>query len=156
MENKQEDFHILIKMFSLYINFILHGGQFMRSWLMYVLLLLVFVPLAACQQPVGLISSETEVTLIEVVNWDTLEHVGYMDDLALIRKLVRELDQAETISIANRNIDAPEYKLIFFEQEKKLYELGYYLEVMDIGVSGRFLDEKSEGLLGVKIRLPYE
>ncbi|MDX5474018.1 MAG: hypothetical protein LPK00_00655 [Bacillaceae bacterium] len=130
----------------------------MRRWSRCFLLLLFLALLAACQQPVGLISSEseTEVTLIEVVTWDSLENVGYLDDLALIRKLVRELDQAETMSIANRNIAAPEYKLKFFKRETKLYELGYYLEVIDIGLSGRFLDESSEGLLGVKIRLPFE
>ena len=123
-----------------------------------LLMLLFFIPLVACQQPVSLISPETEVTFIEIVKWDTLEHVGYFDDLALIRKLVRELDRAETMSISNRNIAVPEYKLLFFEKEKgtKIYELGYYLEVMNIGLSGRFLDEKSEGILGVKIRLPIE
>ena len=128
----------------------------MNRWARKILLLLIFVPLVGCQQPVGLLSSEKEVTLIEIVTWDTLEHVGYLDDLALIRKLVRELDQAENMSIANTNIAAPEFKLIFFEQETKLYELGYYVELLDIGLAGRFLNESSEGLLGVKIRLPFE
>ncbi|WP_100333847.1 hypothetical protein [Bacillus alkalisoli] len=125
----------------------------MRRWARRLLLLLFFVPLVACQQQVCLMSPETDVTLIEIVKWDTMEHVAYLDDLALIRKLIRELDSAETLSIATRNIAAPEYKLLFFQQETKLYELGYYLEVMNIGLSGRYLDYNSEGLYGVTIRL---
>ena len=125
----------------------------MRRWARGILFTLFFIPLVACQQQVCLISPETEVTLIEIVKWDTLEHVAYMDDLALVRKLIRELNSAETMSIDTRNIVAPEFKLLFFQENTKLFELGYYREVLDIGLAGRYVGE-TEGLYGVIILLP--
>ncbi|UTR10363.1 hypothetical protein MM300_21235 [Evansella sp. LMS18] len=95
-----------------------------------------------------------EVTSIEVYEWDSEELVAIIDDKEFIDQLLKELDNARTSSTENMDIPMPDYNLMLKNNEKVLYEIGYYKEVMNFGIEGQYWE--FDRLFGVKLELPID
>ncbi|GAB4074268.1 hypothetical protein GCM10028778_17710 [Barrientosiimonas marina] len=96
-----------------------------------------------------------DVTEIEVFKSDSDELIAAIDDADFIDKLVNELDNARTKTTANIDYRSPDYELFFKNNDKTIFHIGYYQEVMDLGINGRYLDD--DGLIyGAELQLPID
>jgi hypothetical protein len=116
-----------------------------------VLLLLSFV-LIGCQN--NNFNLKQNVTNIEVYDWDTKELITTTSDKEFIEELVNKLNNANTGSTANMDFRSPDYKLLFKNDEETVYEIGYYNQVMNLSVNGRYLDFSEDVMYGVELPLP--
>ncbi len=114
--------------------------------------LFLLLPLAGCLN--NNLDLSQEVTSIEVYKWDSEELWSVIEDQGIIDKLVRELDSANTHSTENIDFPMPDYNLLFKNKETVLYEIGYYSEVVDLGIEGQYWE--FDRIFGVKLELPID
>ncbi len=114
--------------------------------------LFLLLPLAGCLN--NNLDLSQEVTSIEVYKWDSEELWSVIEDQGIIDKLVRELDSANTHSTENIDFPMPDYNLLFKKKETVLYEIGYYSEVVDLGIEGQYWE--FDRIFGVKLELPID
>lgn len=123
------------------------------------LIFLLFVSVIGCQK-VNHLSNNLNLTenisSIEVYDWDSHTLRTTINDTELITKLVNQLNSAKTYSTADMDYPLPDYKLIFKDDDNEdLFSIGYYNEVMNLGVKGRYLDVNEDILYQVELQLPY-
>ena len=79
-----------------------------------------------------------------------------IDDGAVIDKLTKKLNRANTSSTANMDYPLPDNRLLFFSNENKsIFEIGYYHDIVNLGVRGRYLDVESDTMYKVKFPLKF-
>ncbi|WP_217585991.1 hypothetical protein [Lentibacillus saliphilus] len=109
--------------------------------------------LAACQQN-ELFQDET-ITSITIEKWDSAEVIHTISDETFIDDLISQLETTDTASTADIDIPHPDYRLVFFDDDRVVKELGYYIEEKNYkGVTGRYIDMKAGNHLGVTTELP--
>lgn len=118
-----------------------------------VFILLSFV-LIGCQN--NNLNTEEQITSIEISYWDKGEKIATFENEAFINKLIKALDNANTSSTANMDFDTPDYKLIFKNKKDTLFELGYFRQVMNLNVEGRYWDVSKDEMYDVKLKLPFQ
>lgn len=126
-----------------------------------VILLGVFV-LNACQtqsvQPKEVskddIPFSDAVTSIKVYGFQNGELVSTIKDKEFIKKLIAELNGAETAYTGTMDFAGPDYRLSFQQEEETLFQLGYYSEMMKLGVDGNYLDYENEYIYEGELQLP--
>src|SRR5690625_3219718 len=106
----------------------------------------LFIILSSCSN--NNLDSDEDVTYIEVYNYDEDTLVDTIEDEELIDNLVEKLDKASTHTTAFMDFELPDYKLIFKNGEKEVYEIGYYKEV-------KHLDRKSTRLNSSHVAISY-
>lgn len=97
---------------------------------------------------------DKDITEIEIVDWQTEEHISKITDTDFIQKLINELTNADYHSTAFINLVKPDFKVIFISEAESVYELGYYREIMNLDIAGRYWDFQKDGLYGVTLKLP--
>lgn len=97
---------------------------------------------------------DKDVTKIEVVEWETGEFVREISNQDFIRKLMEELTKAKSSSTASMDFLSPDYRLYLIHEEVVLYELGYYVNALNLGVLGRYWDFREDVFYGVTEILP--
>jgi hypothetical protein len=117
---------------------------------LYLIILLSIFMVVGCQNKN--LNLNKNITEIEVINWETEEHVLSIKDEQFIQEIVEGLDNAKTYSTANMDFAMPDYKLFFKNDEKVIYEIGYYKKVMKLGIEGRYWE--FDKIYGVKQKLP--
>ncbi|SDB81901.1 hypothetical protein SAMN05421734_101149 [Pelagirhabdus alkalitolerans] len=117
-----------------------------------VSLLLMSLFLVGCQQ--NNLNLSDSVTHIDIYDWESAEKVERIDDQTFIEELVETLDRAHTESTANMDFVSPDYELQFQHNEETLFELGYYVDVMDLGTEGRYWDFNNDEMYDVTMELP--
>jgi len=114
----------------------------------------LFIILSSCSN--NNLDSDEDVIYIEVYNYDGDTLVDTIEDEKLIDNLVKKLDKASTHTTAFMDFELPDYKLIFKNGEKEVYEIGYYKEVMYLGIKGRYWKADEDLIYGVKLELPID
>jgi hypothetical protein len=117
-----------------------------------LLLLLLFFVLIGCQN--YNFNLNKNVTNIEVYDWETKELITTISDKEFIEELVNKLNNTNTGSTANMDFRSPDYKLLFKNDEETVYEIGYYNQVMNLSVKGRYWDFNGDVMYGVELPLP--
>lgn len=117
---------------------------------LYLIILLSIFMVVGCQNKN--LNLNKNVTEIEVVNWETEEHVASIKDEQFIQEIVEGLDNAKTYSTANMNFSMPDYKLFFKNDEEVIYEIGYFKKAVKLGIEGRYWE--FDKIYGVKQELP--
>lgn len=117
------------------------------------LILVLLVSLIGCQS--NNLNLSQNISTIDVYEWGEDALVTSIEDNELIDELVEELNSANTASTANMDYPSPEYELIFKNDENEdVFKIGYYNEVMNLGVKGRYLDVNQDIMYQVDIKLP--
>ncbi|MUV37981.1 hypothetical protein JNUCC1_01789 [Lentibacillus sp. JNUCC-1] len=122
------------------------------------LVILLSVSVIGCQD-VNHISNQLNLTedipSIEVYKWDMDTLHTTIKDPELIMNLVKELNIARTYSTADMDYPLPDYKLVFKDGDNgELFQIGYYKEVVKLGVKGRYLDVSEDIMYQVELQLP--
>jgi len=92
---------------------------------------------------------------IEVYEWDNDTLVNTIKDNELIDGLVKKLNSAKTYSTADMDYPLPDYELIFKNNKQEdIFSIGYYNEVVNLGVKGRYLDVREDIMYQVEFQLP--
>ncbi|MCA1010776.1 hypothetical protein [Halobacillus halophilus] len=117
----------------------------------FITAVLLFFVLAGCQSNLDL---NDRVASIEVYEWDKNRLVATIVDQEFIKTLVNKLDGARTSSTENMDFEMPDYKLLFKHDKEVIYEIGYYKEVVHLGLEGQYWE--SDQIYGVKMKLPFE
>lgn len=130
---------------------------------LFMTLLFVGTILTGCKesvdQPIERIDNfhlEHEITRLEVLEWETENLILEITDQAFIQELINELENAESLSTATMNFKGPDYKVLFLNEGKIIYELGYYNRAMNLGIIGRYWDYQQDGLYGARLKLPLD
>ncbi|GGP13274.1 hypothetical protein [Oceanobacillus neutriphilus] len=111
--------------------------------------------LAACQQN-DLFNDET-LTSIEIQKWKDEAEINTIIDEALINNLIEELESANSSSTSDIDIPNPDYRLLFFNGDRIVQELGYYIEEKDFnGTTGQYIDMETGNHFGVTAELPID
>jgi len=119
--------------------------------------LIMFVSLIGCHSDYlkNELNLTEEITIIEIYIWDDDILVATIEDKELINKLIKKLNSARTYSTANMDYPLPDYKLVFKNNEQKdIFTIGYYNEIANLGVKGRYLDVRKDVMYEVELRLP--
>lgn len=124
------------------------------------LLFLVFllsVSLIGCQ--INNLTNDLNLTVdissIEIYEWDRDTAVKTIEDTELIAELVKELNNAKTYSTADMDYPLPDYELILKHvEDEAVFRIGYYNEVVHLGVKGRYLDVSEDIMYQVELQLP--
>ncbi|MDQ0159601.1 hypothetical protein [Alkalibacillus salilacus] len=119
-----------------------------------VILLIPFFLIMACGQE-NLNLNDT-VTTIEIREWNQDEVVKTIEDEAFIEDLISELDQAETESTATMDYPLPGYELRFKQEDDIVFTIGYYRDLITLGIEGRYLDVEQDKMYGVERELSVE
>ncbi len=119
-------------------------------------LLLLAIVLAGCQD--NNLNMKEDVTSIEVYacckkDGDLIKEIT---DKALIDDLVKDLKKADTGTTANLDFLPPEYELYFKTDDEVVYEMGYFTEVKDLDLDGRYWDFNNDRMYSVDHELPIE
>lgn len=97
-----------------------------------------------------------DISSIEVYEWDSDILVTNIKDNELIDELVKELNSAKTYSTADMDYPLPGYELIFIDNEQEdIFSIGYYNEIVNLGVKGRYLDVREDIMYQVELQLPF-
>jgi len=97
-----------------------------------------------------------DISSIEVYEWDSDVFVTTIEDHELINELIKELNSASTYSTANMDYPLPDNELIFKNDDNKnIFRIGYYHEVVNLGVKGRYLDVQEDIMYQVELKLPF-
>lgn len=124
----------------------------MKNYLFLFLVLLV--SLIGCQS--NNLNLPQNVSSIEVYEWDENTLFTTIEDSELIDDLVEELNRAKTASTADMDYPLPEYELIFKNGEnEEVFRVGFYNEVVNLGVKGRYLDVNEDIMYQVDLKLPF-
>ncbi len=111
--------------------------------------------LSACQN--NNVSSFTDPERIEIYEYaDNEELIATIDDPEFAKKLIEELDHAETYGTEAVDWGGPNYQLVFKHEDKIVYEIGYNTDLLRLGVGGEGRYSKHEKLFGVETELPIE
>lgn len=121
-------------------------SRYLRMTIYTAFLLLI---LTGCQK-------ETSLS-IEVFEFQTDEYIETIKDEDVIKDLIGKLEKAEIVRTEMMDFVLPEYKLIFKNNDKILYELGYYQESLKFGdVEGHYWSQSEDKFYGVKVPLNFE
>ncbi|SDI28049.1 hypothetical protein SAMN04487975_11433 [Planococcus glaciei] len=82
--------------------------------------------------------------------------VSKIEDKKFIKKLIGELNEAETAYTGTMDFEDPDYRLRFQQDEKTVFQLGYFKEMMELGVNGHYLDYENEYLYEGELKLRVE
>ncbi|QDI90929.1 hypothetical protein EPH95_06835 [Salicibibacter halophilus] len=118
------------------------------------LLLLLSLFLIGCQN--NNLNLSGNVSSIEVYEWDSDEQIAIIEDIEYIEELVIELDNARTETTANLDYELPDYELLFKNDEETVFDIGYYNQLMNLGVEGRYLDVSEDLIYGLELQLPLD
>ncbi|WP_409250648.1 signal peptidase I [Bacillus sp. SCS-153A] len=98
---------------------------------------------------------DDNVAEIEIVDWETEEHVGKVDDKQFINELLDDLNIAGTLSTNGLKFDKPPYKLLFKNNGGEiLHKLGYYKSSVLMGISGQYWEFNQ--IYGLSKEIPPE
>ncbi|WP_208559704.1 hypothetical protein [Marinilactibacillus kalidii] len=118
------------------------------------LLLVMGIFLTACQQN-DFFVEETSIVKIDILDQKTDRKMATVTDDSFIQSLIKELGTAQTSDTANMDIMSPDYQLVFIDNEGTVVkEIGYYIEVKNFGVSGRYQVDGEH--IAVTTELPIE
>lgn len=110
---------------------------------------LILLILIGCQK-------ETSLT-IEVIDFQTEEHIETIKDEKFIRDLVDKLEKAKTVNTEMMDFVLPEYKIIIKDAGEVLYEFGYYQDSLKFGeVEGHYWSQSEDKFYGVKAPLRFK
>lgn len=131
---------------------------------LFVVILLAAYFLSACQtQDVQTqeVSEEDppfsdSITSIEIYGFQNGELVSKIEDKEFIKKLIGELNEAEAAYTGTMDFEDPDYRLRFQQDEKTVFQLGYFKEMMELGVNGHYLDYENEYLYEGELKLRVE
>lgn len=117
------------------------------------LILLFVIGLFGCQQ--SDMNIREGITHIDVYKWASDVHVKTIKDQDLIDELVEELQSAKTHSTANMDYPLPDYELrLQTKDNTTVFEIGYYNDVIHLGVKGHYLDVAEDIMYRISIPLP--
>ncbi|GGA90354.1 hypothetical protein [Ornithinibacillus halotolerans] len=124
----------------------------MKRGVLFVILFLI-ISLVGCQNK-NLDLTE-EIMSIEVYVWKDNSFVTTIEDKEWIDELIEELNKAITHSTADMDYPSPDYKLIFKNaQDEDVFQIGYFIEVVKLGVKGRYVDVYEDVMYKVDLKLP--
>ncbi|MBA2173768.1 hypothetical protein H0266_02540 [Halobacillus locisalis] len=75
---------------------------------------------------------------VNIYKWESEEHIGTISDQGKIDTLVNDLHKSRSSSTANMDFALPDYLLVFLHGERTVLQVGYYTEIQDLGVEGRY------------------
>ena len=75
---------------------------------------------------------------MNIFKWDSGERIGTISDQGVIDTLVNDLQNARSSSTANMDFALPDYRLVFIHDDRTIFKVGYYKEIIDLGVTGRY------------------
>ncbi|WP_281864062.1 hypothetical protein [Planomicrobium okeanokoites] len=128
----------------------------------FLLLISIFL-LAGCQSAasdgqVGATAFNvvSKVTEIEIRTWHGDVHINTITDKAFIEQLVDDLENAEINSTATVDWAGPDFKVLFKNENRVLYELGYCDRDLNFGdgATGRYWE--NDQLYKVNTDLPVD
>lgn len=130
----------------------------MKKHFLYLLFLLT-ISVIGCQKINHLdnnLNLTEDVSSIEVYEWDSNHLHTIIMDTELITELVNKLNRASTYSTADMDYPLPDYKLIFKDKgDKELLSIGYYNEVVNLGLKGRYLDVSKDIIYRIELQLSF-
>lgn len=116
------------------------------------LCLLSFI-LIGCQE--NNLKIKEDVTSVEVhACCKDKERLTEITDQSFINDLVTKLEHADTGTTAIPYFLPPEYKLYFKADDATVYQMGYFAEVGDLNLEGRYWDFNNDRMYGVDDELP--
>lgn len=115
----------------------------MRKYGLALAIVMALAVVAACSED-NLEFEGDDVSRIDVSEWQGDEVVDVIDDGDFIGSLVNDLDSANTETTADLDFESPDYRLEFQDDDETLLELGYYEQVMDLGVEGRYWNRSEQ------------
>ncbi|MBM7551855.1 hypothetical protein [Thalassobacillus pellis] len=129
----------------------------MKEFLSMLSFILLVIALVGCNNGYEI----KGITEIEVYHYKSNEKVSSITDKRYIRKLLTELNTAETISTETADINSPEYILHFKNKEKVQFKLNYYQDpfVADLDEErrvGRYHSSEKEVVYDVALELPVK
>jgi|SRR5690625_863750 len=118
------------------------------------MILFLAITMIGCQK--NNLDFSNDVSKIEVFEWESDTMMTTIDDNEVIDELVKKLNRANTSTTANMDYPLPDLRLIFFNNENEpVFEIGYYHEMMNLGVKGRYLDVEKDTMYQVEIPLNF-
>lgn len=98
----------------------------------------------------------SKVTEIEIRTWHGDVHINTITDKEFIEQLVEDLESAEINSTATVDWAGPDFKVLFKNDSRVLYELGYCDRDLNFGdgATGRYWE--NDQLYKVDIELPLD
>lgn len=131
---------------------------------LFVVILLAAYFLSACQTQDAQTQEVSEedppfsdsITSIEIYGFQNGELVSKIEDKEFIKKLIGELNEAKAAYTGTMDFEDPDYRLRFQQDEKTVFQLGYFKEMMELGVNGHYLDYENEYLYEGELKLRVE
>ncbi|HIV75511.1 MAG TPA: hypothetical protein H9895_10570 [Candidatus Pseudogracilibacillus intestinigallinarum] len=99
------------------------------------------------------VTYESSITSIEVYDWVETKLIQTIEDEGMIKQLQQSLEDASTYSTANLDYPLPPYKLVFKDDEERVFSIGYYDEVVNLNGKGQFLDVQNDLLYGLEFSI---
>lgn len=113
---------------------------------------LFIILLVACVQGDLLINEP--VSSIKVYEYNSDRLIDSIEDKEIITELVKQLNSAKTASTATFDFELPAYELAFKnEKDEEVFTVGYFTEVVDLGVEGRYWDANEDLMYEVEMKL---
>jgi len=95
--------------------------------------------LAACNQNEAFVFEDHSATHIDILDRETDELRGNVQDSKFAQDLLDQLRKADTVSLANKDLPNPDLTLIFYDENQELVRVGYYELLMNLeGGSGKY------------------
>lgn len=123
-----------------------------EQWKIIIIMLLTIIVIVGCQK--SNVAMEENINKIEVLDWHNDEYIATITDENFIKDLQEQFASAKTSSTAAVDFVSPDYKLLFKRDEEITLEIGYYHQIMNLGVEGRYWDFKKDRMYGVSLELP--
>src|SRR5699024_5679472 len=118
-------------------------------------ILLVIATLTGCSDKN--LDLNDDVSSIEMYEYGEDILIDTIEDEEFIKKLVKKLDKATTESTANIDFELPDYELVFKNAEdEELFNIGYFKDVTDLGVKGRYWKENEDLMYKVDLEVPVD
>src|SRR5699024_4599494 len=99
------------------------------------------------------VTYESSITSIEVYDWVETKLIQTIEDEGMIKQLQQSLEDVSTYSTANLDYPLPPYKLVFKDDEERVFFIGYYDEVVNLNGKGQFLDVQNDLLYGLEFSI---
>lgn len=116
---------------------------------------LFIILLVACVQGDLLINEPVSSIKVYEYNTDTL--VDSIEDEETINELVKQLNGAKTASTATFDFELPAYELAFKnKKDEEIFTVGYFTDIVNLGVAGRYWDGNEELMYEVEMKLPVK
>lgn len=84
------------------------------------------------------------------------QYITEITDQSFIDDLVKGLEHADTGTTANLSFLPPEYKLYFKAEDETVHEMGYFAEMADLNLEGRYWDFSNKRMYGIDNELPVD